>query len=105
MEKSVKKFKINWKKKFLEIFLDHLRGKIFKLAIKKILGVALMGGVRGWLIQFILTELYEQIGLPVIKLGMRKIQKKIDEEKGKQLYQDISEAKNKKEFLDLSKNI
>lgn len=105
MERSVKKFKINWKKRFLEAFLDHLRGKLFKLAIKKILGIAMMGGIKGWIIQFILTELYDQIGRPVIRLGMRKIQKQIDEEKGKKLYKDIEKAKDREEFLKLSQNI
>jgi len=52
---------------------EFLKGKAVKLAIKKILGSAAMGGFKAWLIKFIVTELFEEIAEPIIDLGVRKI--------------------------------
>ncbi|MBE9542514.1 MAG: hypothetical protein IMF01_09365 [Proteobacteria bacterium] len=52
--------------------LSFLKGSAVKFAIKKILGNALAGGLRGWLIKFITTELFEILAEPIINQVFRK---------------------------------
>ena len=44
-----------------------------KFALKKILGSAAAGGFKGWLIKLIITELYEEIGEPLIKAALNQL--------------------------------
>jgi hypothetical protein len=59
-------------KDFQKALINFLKGSAVKLAIKKILGTAAVGGIKGWLIKIIVTELFEEIAEPLIKLALRK---------------------------------
>lgn len=63
--------------------INFLRGQAVKLALKKLLGSSSAGGFKAWLVKLIVTEFYDEIGEPVIKLAFRKagyIYNKIDGE-------------------------
>ena len=59
-------------KDFQKNLIAFLKGSAVKLAIKKILGTAAMGGIKGWIIKIIVTELFEEVAEPLIKLALRK---------------------------------
>lgn len=58
--------------RFRDILIEQLEGQAVKLALKKILGSAAMGGFRAWLIKFIVVELFDLIAEPIIKFGFRR---------------------------------
>lgn len=58
---------------FKEQLIKFLKGEAVKLALKKILGSAVIGGPKAWIIKFIVTELYEEIGEPLIRAGLNQI--------------------------------
>jgi len=60
-------------KTFKEILINFLKGEAIKLALKNILGSAIMGGPKAWLIKFVVTELFEELGEPLIKAALNKI--------------------------------
>ena len=59
-------------KDFQKNLIAFLKGSAVKLAIKKILGTAAMGGIKGWIIKITVTELFEEVAEPLIKLALRK---------------------------------
>ena len=59
-------------KDFQKNLIAFLKGSAVKLAIKKILGTAAVGGIKGWIIKIIVTELFEEVAEPLIKLALRK---------------------------------
>lgn len=62
------KLKFNWAA-IKKIIIEQLKGAAVKAALKKLLGSAVMGGPKAWIIKFIVTELFEEIGEPIIKAG------------------------------------
>ena len=87
---------------------EYLGGQAVKLALKKILGSSTAGGFRGWLIKLIATELYEEIGEPIVELAMRKggyVYNKVD---GKVKVRKLREAQsenNEDAYDDISTDI
>ena len=65
------------------ILIHLLRGRIIKLALKKILGSAAMGGFQAWLVKYIVTELYDELGEPILKAGVNYVGYRYDKYKGK----------------------
>ena len=59
--------------KLKKIVIDILKGQAIKFALKKILGSAIIGGPKAWIIKFIVTELFEEVAEPLIKLAFRKM--------------------------------
>ena len=56
-----------------KILLDLLKGQAVKLALKKLLGSAMVGGPKAWLIKFIVTELFEEIAEPFIRYALNQV--------------------------------
>ena len=52
--------------------ISFLKGEFIKLALKKVLGSAAMGGFKAWLVKFIATELFEEVAQPIIEMSIRK---------------------------------
>jgi len=73
--------------------VEHLKGKAVRLALKKILGAAAMGGFKGWLVKFIVTELFEEVAEPLIKLAVRKGFLLYDKAEGAIKIKKLNEAK------------
>lgn len=97
------------KEKRLETFkkalIDFLKGSAVKLALKKILGTAAMGGVKGWLIKLIVTELFEEIAEPVIKYLIRKGALAYDKAEGKIKIKKLERAKEANNESDYNSTI
>jgi hypothetical protein len=74
-------------KKFLNnlkpYLIDFLKGQAVKLALKKLLGSAVAGGFKAWLIKYIVTELYEELGEPLLRFGLNKLGYYIDKQDGR----------------------
>lgn len=64
-------------KDFLKFLKEHatsfLKQSVVKAALKKFLGSAMAGGIKGFIITFIVEELFETIAEPIIKLSFRKL--------------------------------
>jgi hypothetical protein len=75
--------------------LSQLRGEFLKFALKKILGSAYMGGLRGWLVKLITVELYELIAEPVVKAVLRKGKYSYDRKDGKIIISEMDDAERR----------
>jgi len=78
---------------FKKYLIDFLKGSAVKFALRKILGSAVMGGFKAWLVKFIVTELFEQVAEPLILLSMRKGLLFYDKTRGKIRIKKIQQAK------------
>ena len=58
MVKKVNKF-WGWLKSAL---ITYLKDKAVKTALKKLLGSSIMGGPKAWIITYVVTELYDEVG-------------------------------------------
>ncbi len=79
------------------MFFKWLRGEWVKLALKKILGTAAMGGIKGWIIIYLAEYLYDEVAVPVMQLLIRKGLFYYDVNQGKIEYKKLSQAKNDKD--------
>lgn len=78
-----------------EAILAFLKEKLVKLALKKIFGTALKAAsFKVWLVTFILTHLYEDLGEPVVKAGIRKVGYAYDYVDGTVVLKKIEGAEN-----------
>lgn len=66
-----------------ENLLKILRGEFIKLVLKKILGQAAAGGFKAWLVKLLVKEFYDEIGEPIIRLGLNTVGYKYDRYEGK----------------------
>jgi hypothetical protein len=90
---------------FKKALIEFLKGSAVKLALKKILGTAAMGGVKGWLIKLIVTELFEEIAEPVIKYLIRKGALAYDKAEGKIKIKKLERAKEANNEADYNSTI
>ena len=82
-------------KDFQKALIDFLKGSAVKYAVKKLLGTStgIIGGVKGWLIKYAITELFEEVVEPVIKLAIRKGLLVYDKVDGKIKLKKLEKAK------------
>lgn len=64
---------------------------ILKYILKNFISV---GGLKGWLIKLVITEFYDEIAEPLIKLSMRKAGYIYEVNQGKHLLLEIENAEN-----------
>lgn len=81
-----------------EKIMAFLKGEFVKFALKKILGSAAAGGFKAWLVKFIITELYEEIGEPIIRAGLNLEGYTYDKVEGKVLIKKLREADNEADY-------
>lgn len=86
------KLKLDWQL-IKKAVIEQLKGAGVKLALKKILGTAAMGGFKAWLIKYIVTELFEEIGEPLIKAAFVKLGYYYDRIEGKIIVKKIQDAR------------
>lgn len=86
------KFNIDWQALKKTIF-DQLKGAGVKLALKKLLGTAAMGGFKAWIVKFIAEELIEEIGIPVANWILQKGGQVIYRSQGKIFVKRIDDAR------------
>ncbi len=80
--------------------IEFIKNKIVKFLLKKVFGMALVGGPKVWLVKFILEELFEEIAEPLIKFSFRWIGYKYDVKDGKHTLERIENAENINEWRD-----
>jgi hypothetical protein len=90
---------------FKKILNDFLKKEFVKLALKKILGSVLVGGIKGWLVSFLAEELYEELGEPVVNHVLRKVEKGGNIVIGGIRYKKIEKAKHENDLDDYLNNI
>jgi hypothetical protein len=78
---------------FKKQLIKFLKGEFVKLALKKILGSVAFGGFKGWLVKFIATELFDQLGEPIIRYAIRKGQLAYDKAAGEITIKKVERAK------------
>lgn len=71
--------------------IEHLKGRAIKIALRKLLGT--MTGFRAWVVKFIVSELFEHLAEPIIKLSMRKGFLLVDKASGRIKIKKMREAK------------
>ncbi len=76
----MKKIKNTLKNKFnsskfldnlLDVIVEHLKGRVFKLALKKLVGTST--GVQAWLIKFATENLWDELVSPLISAALVEI--------------------------------
>lgn len=84
--------------------INFMKGKAVTFALKKILGSAAMGGFKAWLIKYIVSELFEEIVEPMMKLGFRKVGYVYNVIEGKRTLEKIENAQNVEDWRDSIRN-
>lgn len=85
--------KFNWAG-IKSALIKWLKGEAVKLAIKKILGSAMAGGFKVWVIKFVVEELFEEIAEPLIKYAFRRMGYLYNRERGKILVKRLNDAQD-----------
>jgi len=70
-----------------------LKSKFIKLVIKKVLGSGAMGGFKVWLVKLIATELYDEIGEPVLHFLFHEGEQGASKLKGKYIIKKMKKAR------------
>ena len=86
------KLKLNWQTIKVAL-IEQLKGAAVKAALKKLLGSAVMGGPKAWVIKYVVTELFEEIGEPLIKAAFVKMGYLYDRVEGKIIVKKIQDAR------------
>tara|TARA_R110002012_G_scaffold168596_1_gene332135 strand:- start:3505 stop:3819 length:315 start_codon:yes stop_codon:yes gene_type:complete len=71
----------------------YLKGRAVKLALKKILGSAVAGGFKAWLIKFAVEELVDEVGIPVVNAGIVEVKFYFDKKNGEKVSIKIEKAR------------
>lgn len=82
------------------ILLNFLRAEALKLALKKILGSAVAGGLRGWLIKTLFDVAYDELEDRVIKPVLREAGYTFEKVRGKILIKRLNDAETNDDYND-----
>lgn len=93
--------KTDWMKPVLVI----LEKEVIKLALKKILGSAAMGGFQGWLVKFLAKELFEEIAKPLIQAAFLQAGYLYDRVDGKIVANKITEARENNDETEYNRHV
>lgn len=95
MSDKLKKFVTSLGAALYPVFLEALKDKFVKLALKKLLGTAAKtAGFKVWLVTFIAEEVFEDVGEPVAELVMVKMGYGFHKVEGKLLVKRLKEAES-----------
>lgn len=72
--------------------IEHLKGKAVKLALKKLLGSVAMGGFKAWLLKYIVTNLFEEIAEPLVRMALNQVGYIYDKHDGKVIVKKMKKA-------------
>lgn len=81
-----------------DYLVKFLRGEAVKLALKKILGSVAAGGFKAWLVKYIITELYDEIGEPLVRAAVNRVGYTYHKIEGKVLIKKLGEAQNEADY-------
>ena len=85
--------------------IDFLEKKFIKTILKKILGNAAMGGFKVWLVKLIATELFDEIGKPLIQAAFFQAGYAYDRIDGKITAKKIREAREEGNEADYNSHV
>jgi len=88
-----------------EAILNWIKKWIIEFAFRKILGSAIVGGVKGWLIKYGINWLWKQYLGPGLRYLFRKVEMLIRKRDNKKNIGKLNKAKNEKEFDDAFDNL
>jgi len=77
-----------------------MKDKAIKFAVKKVLGTAVSGGYRFWIVKYVTKELYEKIAEPLVDLYFANKGYKVDRELGKIALKEVENAQDVDEWFD-----
>lgn len=93
-------------KKLIKLqIIKFFRTKFIKLILKKIFGSVLIGGPSGWVVRYLVAELFDEVALPIIKYAFRKTDYFIEYVEGKILVKKLESADNESEHNSAIDNI
>lgn len=90
---------------FQNKIVDFLKDKLVKLALKKILGSAVMGGFKAWLIKFVVTEVVEKSDEYIIEPLFQKLGFYLDRQEGKTIYRRLEDAQTDDDWYDSANDV
>ena len=88
---------LGWAKPAL---IKFLKQKAVKLTLKKVLGNALAGGVKGWLVKYIVTELFDEVAKPIIQGAFEYIGYRWEVKNGEHVLRKIENAETRDDWRD-----
>jgi len=75
----------------IDYIIKFLKGELIKLALIKLVKSGPFLGFRTWLVKFVVSEFFEEIAEPIIKLGIRKANYTYNKVQGNILIEKIKE--------------
>lgn len=75
-----------------ESVLEQLRGRAVKLALIKLIGTTV--GFKAWLIKFVLENLIDEVGIPVVNAGVVEVKYYFDKKDGTKVAIKIEKARS-----------
>ena len=94
--------------KIFNVMIELLKEKAVKLALKKILGNALAGGFKGYVIKWITVDIFEEFALPFALFLKRRGFLVADRATGEIIIKKVDRAKVEKDeaaYLDSISNV
>lgn len=88
---------LEWAKPALVKFL---KDKAIKTALKKLLGNAMAGGIKGWIVKYVVTELYDEVAKPIIQGAFEYLGYKYEVRNGEHVLRKIEDAENRDDWRD-----
>jgi len=98
--KNKKEDKISFWGRLKSALIKWAKTKAVTLALKKILGSAAMGGFKAWLIKYIVSELFEELVEPMMKLAFRKVGYLYEVKRGERTLKRIENAQDVDDWRD-----
>lgn len=84
-----------------KLIIDFFRKAAVKAALLKLLGSAVMGGFRAWLIKLIVTQMYDSLAVPIFQWGVRKGMLQVDKVTGRIHVKQLRNADTDAEWDDV----
>jgi len=88
-------------KRLRPLLFSLLKERAIKFALKKIFGTVALGGPLGWLVTYILEEIWEEYPEQALKFIFRKLGYVSHVVEGKIIYEKIEDAENRDDWRDI----
>ena len=85
--------------------VQFLKDKLIKAALLKFLGSAAAGGIKAWIIKFVVTELVEASDEYVIEPLFRKLGYYLDRQEGKNVYKQLEDSSTDDDWIDAANRV
>ena len=89
---------MNTTNKLKNAIIDILQKKVITLALKKLLGAAVLGGFWGWVISYIAKHLFNEVVIPLVEKAFIEFEFIYDVKEGKKKLKEVRNVKNSNEW-------